>query len=208
MRSHNDKIPAREDCLAGRDVAIPVAGKNLVTGNEMCPPFADNLEVATFAMGCFWGAERRFWEQNGVVSTAVGYAGGHTPNPSYEEVCTGLTGHTEVVLVIFDPDQTSFASLLSVFWESHDPTQGMRQGNDVGTQYRSAVYCSSQFQFDTALKTSSNVQGQLNALGLGKITTEIELAPEFFYAEDYHQQYLIKNPNGYCGLKGTGICCE
>jgi peptide-methionine (S)-S-oxide reductase len=163
--------------------------------------------VATFALGCFWGAERRFWEQSGVVSTAVGYAGGHTPNPSYEEVCTGLTGHTEVVLVIFDPDQTSFETLLSVFWESHDPTQGMRQGNDVGTQYRSAVYCSSQLQLDMALRSSSKVQEQLTAMGLGKITTEMELTPEFFYAEDYHQQYLIKNPNGYCGLKGTGISC-
>lgn len=207
MRSHTDKIPHKEDCLPGRDVAMSVIGKHLVTGNRMRAPFADYLEVATFALGCFWGAERRFWEQSGVVSTAVGYAGGHTPNPSYEEVCTGLTGHTEVVLVIFDPDQTSFETLLSVFWESHDPTQGMRQGNDVGTQYRSAVYCSSQLQLDMALRSSSKVQEQLTAMGLGKITTEMELSPEFFYAEDYHQQYLIKNPNGYCGLKGTGISC-
>lgn len=207
MRSHTDKIPHKEDCLSGRDIAMSVIGNHLVTGNRMCAPFADYLEVATFALGCFWGAERRFWEQSGVVSTAVGYAGGHTPNPSYEEVCTGLTGHTEVVLVIFDPDQTSFETLLSVFWESHDPTQGMRQGNDVGTQYRSAVYCSSQLQLDMALRSSSKVQEQLTATGLGKITTEMELSPEFFYAEDYHQQYLIKNPNGYCGLKGTGISC-
>jgi peptide-methionine (S)-S-oxide reductase len=160
-----------------------------------------------FALGCFWGAERRFWEQNGVISTAVGYAGGYTPNPSYEEVCSGLTGHTEVVLVIFDPGQTSFESLLSVFWESHDPTQGMMQGNDLGTQYRSAVYCSSQLQLDIAKATSANVQKQLSNLGYGEITTEIELAPAFYYAEDYHQQYLIKNPGGYCGLKGTGISC-
>ena len=207
MRSQYDKIPAKEDCLTGREMAMAVAEKNLVTGHRMCPPFAANLEITMFALGCFWGAERRFWAQNGVISTAVGYAGGYTPNPSYEEVCSGLTGHTEVVLVIFDPGQTSFESLLSVFWESHDPTQGMMQGNDLGTQYRSAVYCSSQLQLDIAKATSANVQKQLSNLGYGEITTEIELASEFYYAEDYHQQYLIKNPGGYCGLKGTGISC-
>jgi peptide-methionine (S)-S-oxide reductase len=173
----------------------------------MEPPYGSSLETAVFAMGCFWGAERRFWEMEGVVSTAVGYAGGYTPNPTYEETCTGLTGHTEVVLVIFDPSVIGFQTLLAMFWESHNPTQGMRQGNDMGTQYRSAIYCSSAEQLDQALGSASVVQDKLTVLDYGEITTEIMLAPDFFYAEDYHQQYLAKNLMGYCGLKGTGISC-
>jgi peptide-methionine (S)-S-oxide reductase len=165
------------------------------------------LETAYFAMGCFWGAERRFWEQPGVVTSAVGYAGGHTPNPTYEETCTGMTGHTEVVLVVFDPALTSYEKLLAVFWEAHDPTQGMRQGNDRGSQYRSAIYCSSTQQLEAAMASAESVQLQLTGLGFGEITTEIMAAPEFFYAEEYHQQYLAKNPAGYCGLRGTGISC-
>jgi len=163
--------------------------------------------MAIFAMGCFWGAERRFWEQEGVVSTVVGYAGGVTPNPTYEETCTGLTGHTEVVMVIFDPAITTFDRLLSVFWEAHDPTQGMRQGNDQGSQYRSAIYATSDEQLTHIELSAIDVQAKLTALGLGAITTEMIPAPEFYYAEDYHQQYLIKNPAGYCGLRGTGITC-
>jgi peptide-methionine (S)-S-oxide reductase len=173
----------------------------------MTPPFQSHLHSAFFAMGCFWGAERRFWEQPGIYATVVGYAGGHTPNPTYEETCSGLTGHTEVVQVIFDSNLTSFENLLTVFWESHDPTQGMRQGNDLGTQYRSAIYCSSQEQLDKAKASVIDVQKKLTVLGLGSVTTEIQMAPTFYYAEDYHQQYLAKNPMGYCGLRGTGISC-
>jgi peptide-methionine (S)-S-oxide reductase len=206
-RSASSKIPRQENCLPGRETPVSVADTHLLTGQPMQPPYDSSLETAVFAMGCFWGAERRFWEMEGVVSTAVGYAGGYTPNPTYEETCTGLTGHTEVVLVIFDPSVIRFQALLAMFWESHNPTQGMRQGNDMGTQYRSAIYCSSAEQLDQALGSASVVQDKLTVLDYGEITTEIMLAPDFFYAEDYHQQYLAKNPMGYCGLKGTGITC-
>lgn len=193
--------------LPGRKEAMVISDVHLVTGQPLKPPFAEHLDMAIFAMGCFWGAERRFWEQEGVVSTVVGYAGGVTPNPTYEETCTGLTGHTEVVMVIFDPAITTFDRLLSVFWEAHDPTQGMRQGNDQGSQYRSAIYATSDEQLTHIELSAIDVQAKLTALGLGAITTEMMPAPEFYYAEDYHQQYLIKNPAGYCGLRGTGITC-
>ena len=193
--------------LPGRKEAMVISDVHLVTGQPLKPPFAEHLDMAIFAMGCFWGAERRFWEQEGVVSTVVGYAGGVTPNPTYEETCTGLTGHTEVVMVIFDPAITTFDRLLSVFWEAHDPTQGMRQGNDQGSQYRSAIYATSDEQLTHIELSAIDVQEKLTALGLGAITTEMMPAPEFYYAEDYHQQYLIKNPAGYCGLRGTGITC-
>ena len=196
------------DALPGREQAIEVTNQHAVNGQPIVGPFANGLQSVVFAMGCFWGAERRFWLQPGVVTTAVGYAGGYTPNPTYEETCSGLTGHTEVVLVVFDPQQTSLAKLLAVFWESHDPTQGMRQGNDRGTQYRSAIYCSDDTQLQACLNSAQMVQGLLNDRGFGDITTEISLAPTFYYAEDYHQQYLAKNPNGYCGLRGTGISCD
>ena len=199
-RSVSSKIPRQENCLPGRETPVSVADTHLLTGQPMKPPYGSSLETAVFAMGCFWGAERRFWEMEGVVSTAVGYAGGYTPNPTYEETCTGLTGHTEVVLVIFDPSVIGFQTLLAMFWESHNPTQGMRQGNDMGTQYRSAIYCSSAEQLDQALGSASVVQDKLTVLDYGEITTEIMLAPDFFYAEDYHQQYLAKNPMAYCGL--------
>jgi len=194
-----------EDALPGREQPILVSNLHLLSKQPIQPPFADNLQQAIFAMGCFWGAERRYWQQSGVVSTAVGYAGGYTPNPSYQEVCSGLTGHTEVVLVVFDPIEVGYGDLLKVFWESHDPTQGMRQGNDAGTQYRSAIYCTDPVQLQQAEASSKDVQSLLHDLGYGEITTEIREAPEFYYAEDYHQQYLAKNPQGYCGLRGTGI---
>jgi peptide-methionine (S)-S-oxide reductase len=200
-------LPSKEQCLAGRSASIDIVATHLITGQPMTPPFQSHLHSAFFAMGCFWGAERRFWEQPGIYATVVGYAGGHTPNPTYEETCSGLTGHTEVVQVIFDSNLTSFENLLTVFWESHDPTQGMRQGNDLGTQYRSAIYCSSQEQLDKAKASVIDVQKKLTVLGLGSVTTEIQMAPTFYYAEDYHQQYLAKNPMGYCGLRGTGISC-
>ena len=196
------------DALPGREQPLEVTNQHVVNGQPIVGPFADGLQSVVFAMGCFWGAERRFWLQPGVVTTAVGYAGGYTPNPTYEETCSGLTGHTEVVLVVFDPQQTSLDKLLAVFWESHDPTQGMRQGNDRGTQYRSAIYCSDDTQLQACLNSAQMVQGLLNERGFGDITTEIRLAPTFYYAEDYHQQYLAKNPNGYCGLRGTGISCD
>lgn len=194
-----------EDALPGRDQPIPVINNHYVTGQSIKPPFAGDLQQAVFAMGCFWGAERRFWQQEGVVSTAVGYAGGYTPNPSYEEVCSGFTAHTEVVLVVYDPKLITYQTLLKVFWESHDPTQGMRQGNDRGTQYRSAIYCRDKNQLEQALASAESVQNLLQERGYGDITSEICRAPSFYYAEDYHQQYLAKNPNGYCGLRGTGI---
>jgi peptide-methionine (S)-S-oxide reductase len=200
-------LPSKEQSLAGRSASIDIVATHLITGQPMTPPFERHLHSAFFAMGCFWGAERRFWEQPGIHATVVGYAGGHTPNPTYEETCSGLTGHTEVVQVIFDSNLTSFENLLTVFWESHDPTQGMRQGNDLGTQYRSAIYCSSQEQLDKAKASVIDVQKKLTVLGLGSVTTEIQMAPTFYYAEDYHQQYLAKNPMGYCGLRGTGISC-
>ena len=200
-------LPGKEQSLAGRSASIEIVATHLITGQPMTPPFQSHLHSAFFAMGCFWGAERRFWEQPGIHATVVGYAGGHTPNPTYEETCSGLTGHTEVVQVIFDSNLTSFENLLTVFWESHDPTQGMRQGNDLGTQYRSAIYCSSQEQLDKAKASVIDVQKKLTVLGLGSVTTEIQIAPTFYYAEDYHQQYLAKIPMGYCGLRGTGISC-
>jgi peptide-methionine (S)-S-oxide reductase len=196
-----------EDALKGRTGRMPVAPKHLVLGTPMLPPFPDGLESVVFGLGCFWGAERKYWQVKGVYSTAVGYAGGFTPNPSYEEVCSGLTGHTEAVLVVFDPAFVGLDELLRVFWESHDPTQGMRQGNDAGTQYRSAIYARTGAQLAAARASRDAYQARLSAAGFGPITTEIAPAGEFYYAEDYHQQYLAKNPNGYCGLGGTGVTC-
>jgi peptide-methionine (S)-S-oxide reductase len=195
------------DALPGRSQPLRVPERHHVNGERIQPPFAAGLAQAVFGLGCFWGAERLFWKLPGVVSTAVGYAGGYTPNPTYEEVCSGRTGHTEVVLVLYDPARTSFEALLQAFWEAHDPTQGMRQGNDVGTQYRSAIYVSSPEQLAAANASKRAYQARLSTAGLGTITTEIRTAPPFFYAEDYHQQYLAKNPNGYCGLAGTGVTC-
>lgn len=202
------RMPSPEDALPGRtDQAMRVPEKHTVLHNALTPPWPEGLEQAVFGLGCFWGAERKFWEIPGVYTTAVGYAGGYTPNPSYEEVCTGLTGHTEAVLVIYDPKQVSYEQLLKVFWESHDPTQGMRQGNDVGTQYRSAIYTYSPEQKAAAEKSRVLFQTGLSDAGYDEITTEIADAPEFYYAEPYHQQYLDKNPMGYCGLGGTGVTC-
>lgn len=199
-------LPTAEQALPGRSEALPVSDTHHVNGHPIKPPFPAGLQQAVFGLGCFWGAERRFWQQSGVFSTAVGYAGGFTPNPTYDEVCSGLTGHTEVVLVVFDPQQTSFDALLKVFWEAHNPTQGMRQGNDQGTQYRSAIYCQDEAQLSAAKASLARFQAELDKAGLGSITTEIAEAPTFYYAETYHQQYLAKNPNGYCGLGGTGVC--
>lgn len=200
-------MPSADEALPGRDESMPVTNRHFVNGHPIKPPFPENLEMAMFGLGCFWGAERKFWETNGVYTTAVGYAGGHTPNPTYHEVCTGRTGHNEVVRVIYDPATVSYAELLKVFWEAHDPTQGMRQGNDVGTQYRSGIYTYTREQQEIAEKSLQAYQEALNESGMGKITTEIISAPEFYYAEDYHQQYLAKNPGGYCGLGGTGVTC-
>ena len=201
------RLPRQEDALPGRPDAMPVPDKHFVNGHPLTPPFPAGLEQAVFGMGCFWGEERKFWEAPGVYTTAVGYAGGYTPNPTYREVCSGMTGHTEVVLVVFDPGQTSYDAMLKIFWENHDPTQGMRQGNDVGTQYRSAVYTFSPEQKRAAESTRAAFQDRLTAAGHGRITTEIADAPPFYYAEDYHQQYLAKNPGGYCGIGGTGVSC-
>ena len=197
---------SREDALEGRPAQMPVAAKHVVLGTPMQPPFP-GMEVATFGLGCFWGAERKFWQAPGVHSTAAGYAGGFTPNPIYEEVCSGLTGHSEVVQVVFDPNVTSYEAFLKVFWENHDPTQGMRQGGDVGTQYRSAIYWHSEAQRAAAEQSRDAFQARLAEAGYGPITTEIAAAGPFYYAEDYHQQYLSKNPQGYCGLGGTGVSC-
>jgi len=186
---------------------MPVPASHFVNGNPIAAPFPEGFEQAVFGLGCFWGAERKFWQAPGVFTTAVGYAGGYTPNPTYREGCSGMTGHTEVVLVVFDPKVTSYDAILKVFWENHDPTQGMRQGNDVGTQYRSAIYTSSEAQREKALAARAMFQDRLTAAGYDRITTEIAPAPPFYYAEDYHQQYLAKNPNGYCGLGGTGVSC-
>ena len=199
-------LPTKEQALPGRETPMALPETHFVNGNPLLGPFLDDVGFAIFGLGCFWGAERRFWQQPGVYSTAVGYAGGHTPNPTYEEVCSGLTGHTEVVLVVFDPQVTGYAALLKVFWEAHNPTQGMRQGNDSGTQYRSAIYCHGSEQLTAALASQEAFQQALTAAGQGLITTEIAAAPAFFYAEAYHQQYLAKNPGGYCGLGGTGVC--
>ena len=200
-------IPSVDQALPGRDTAISISNMHFVNQQPLKPPFAPGLSSVVFGLGCFWGAERRFWQQPGVLTTAVGYAGGFTPNPTYEEVCSGGTGHSEVVLVVFDAAETSFEKLLAVFWEAHDPTQGMRQGNDIGTQYRSVIYCTDTAQVAAANASAERVQEQLHELGFDAITTEIQLAPPFFYAEEYHQQYLAKNPGGYCGLRGTGITC-
>ncbi|PAU56323.1 peptide-methionine (S)-S-oxide reductase MsrA [Pseudomonas indica] len=204
--AHKLELPTAEQALPGRDTPMPVPEAHYVNGNPLQPPFPADLQQAVFGLGCFWGAERRFWQQPGVWTTAVGYAGGVTPNPTYDEVCSGLTGHTEVVLVVFDPQVTSYEALLKVFWEAHNPTQGMRQGNDVGTQYRSAIYTFDAAQRAAAESTRERFQAELTKAGLGEITTEIADAPPFYYAEAYHQQYLAKNPNGYCGLGGTGVC--
>jgi peptide-methionine (S)-S-oxide reductase len=201
------RLPRPDQALPGRDAVMPVTDAHAVNGARLKPPFPEGLEQAVFGMGCFWGAERKFWQAPGVYSTAVGYAGGYTPNPTYKEVCSGMTGHTEVVLVVFDPKVTSYDAMLKVFWENHDPTQGMRQGNDVGTQYRSAIYAFSPSQRAAAETSRAAFQDRLTGAGFGRITTEIADAPPFYYAEDYHQQYLHKNPDGYCGLGGTGVSC-
>ena len=200
------EMPQPDKALPGRDVSMPLTDRHYVNGNPLQPPFPDGFEQAVFGLGCFWGAERRFWEQPGVYTTAVGYAAGYTPNPTYQEVCSGQTGHNEVVLVVYDPAVISYRDLLKVFWEAHDPTQGMRQGNDVGTQYRSGIYTYSDAQRDLAIATRQEFATALAEAGHGAITTEICSAGEFYYAEDYHQQYLAKNPGGYCGLGGTGVC--
>jgi peptide-methionine (S)-S-oxide reductase len=201
------RLPRPEDALPGRSQAMQVPETHFVNGHRLMPPFPAGHEIAMFGMGCFWGAEKMFWEAAGVYTTAVGYAGGYTPNATYKEVCSGMTGHTEVVFVVFDPAQTSYDSMLKIFWEGHDPTQGMRQGNDVGTQYRSAIYTFSEEQKRTAEASRAAYQDRLTAARYGRITTEIEDAPPFYYAEDYHQQYLAKNPGGYCGHGGTGVSC-
>ncbi|NEQ31875.1 MAG: peptide-methionine (S)-S-oxide reductase MsrA [Leptolyngbya sp. SIO4C5] len=201
------EMPSADKALPGREESMPVPEKHFVNGNRLTPPYPDGLKTALFGLGCFWGAERKFWQLDGVYSTAVGYAAGHTPNPTYREVCSGMTGHNEVVKVVYDPEKISYEELLKVFWESHNPTQGMRQGNDVGTQYRSGIYVYSEEQRQQAEASRAAYQQALKQSGYGDITTEIIEAPEFYYAEDYHQQYLAKNPGGYCGLGGTNVAC-
>jgi len=196
------RMVTAEEALKGREHVMPISGIHTVTGNSMLLPAPEGMQTAVFGMGCFWGAERVFWRLPGVFSTAVGYAGGFTPNPLYEEVCSGMTGHSEVVLVIFDPQQISYQQLLNAFWGSHDPTQGMRQGNDIGTQYRSVIYTTTEEQLALALASQTQAQQRLDAAGLGPVTTEIKPLTDFYYAEEYHQQYLDKNPNGYCGIRG------
>jgi peptide-methionine (S)-S-oxide reductase len=205
--SHKLKLPSPEEALPGRSERMLVPKAHFVNGAPLEPPFPEGTELALFGLGCFWGAERKFWKMTGVVSTCVGYAGGFTPNPTYQEVCSGRTGQTEVVRVAFDPKKVTYEELLRVFWESHDPTQGMRQGNDAGTQYRSAIYAHGEEQKEKAEGSREAYQKALDAAGHGAITTQIATAPEFYYAEDYHQQYLGKNPQGYCGLGGTGVAC-
>ncbi len=200
-------MPRPGETLPGRAERMPVPERHFVNGNRMVPPFPEGMERALFGLGCFWGAEKAFWKLPGVYATAVGYAGGSTPNPTYREVCTGMTGHAEVVLVVFDPKAVRYEDLLRAFWESHDPTQGMRQGNDVGTQYRSAIYAFGEAQRRAAEASRDAYQRKLSEAGYGRITTEIRDAPELYYAEEYHQQYLAKNPEGYCGLGGTGVSC-
>jgi peptide-methionine (S)-S-oxide reductase len=209
-RAREARVPSPAEALPGRPERLRVAPKHAVLGTPMEPPFTarpDGARMAVFGMGCFWGAEKKLWQAPGVISTQVGYAGGSTPNPTYQEVCSGMTGHTEVVRVVFDPTKTSYEELLRIFWENHDPTQGMRQGNDAGTQYRSAVYTEDASQLKAAEASRAAYETRLAAAGYGPITTEIRPAPEFYYAEDYHQQYLAKNPDGYCGLGGTGVGC-
>src|SRR3989441_13205896 len=200
-------MPTVDEALPGRDLEMPVANRHAVNETPLKPPFPAGLEEAVFGMGCFWGAERKFWQLPGVYTTAVGYTAGHTPNPTYREVCSGMTGHTEAVLVVFDPKVIRYEDLLKAFWENHDPTQGIRQGNDVGTQYRSAVYTEGELQAKSAEASRDAYQDVLRKAGHGDITTEIRQAPEFYHAEDYHQHYLAKNPNGYCGIGGTGVSC-
>lgn len=202
------QLPSINEALPGRDKPMPVENRHFIYGHPLLPPFPENMEQAMFGLGCFWGAERKFWVESGVYVTAVGYAGGYTPNPSYEEVCTGMTGHNEVVMVVYEPYMIGYEALLNIFWESHDPTQGMRQGNDIGTQYRSGIYVFNDQQRSIAQASLENYQGRLNAAGFTAITTEIVDAPTFYYAESYHQQYLAKNPTGYCGLGGTGVRCS
>ncbi|MBK8816164.1 MAG: peptide-methionine (S)-S-oxide reductase MsrA [Methylococcaceae bacterium] len=202
------ELPNPDNCLPGRDTPMPVINRHYVLGNPIAPPFPENMETVLFGLGCFWGAERKFWQYPGIFSTSVGYSGGITPNPTYKEVCTGLTGHNEVVRVVFDPSIVCFDDLLSLFWQSHNPTQGMSQGNDIGTQYRSAIYTSNPAQWDAAVKSRDHYQQRLKESGFGEITTEILAASEFYYAEDYHQQYLAKNPDGYCGIGGLGVCYD
>ena len=200
-------MPTAADALPGRSTPMPITNRHFVNGNPLQPPFPAGLELALFGMGCFWGAERKFWQLQGVYSTSVGYAAGLTPNPTYREVCSGMTGHNEVVRVVYDPQVISYETLLKTFWESHNPTQGMRQGNDVGTQYRSGIYTDSDAQKQAAETSLVAYQEALTQAGYGSITTEVLNAPEFYYAEDYHQQYLAKNPGGYCGLGGTNVAC-
>ena len=206
-RDKKTALPGPDEALPGRTEIMPVPETHFVNGHALGGPFAEHLEQAVFALGCFWGAERIFWQTPGVFTTAVGYAGGLTPNPDYQEVCSGLTGHSEVVLVVFDPEKISYEQLLTVFWESHNPTQGMRQGNDIGTQYRSAIYTFSDAQASQAQRSQAAYQSELSVADYGGITTEILPLDQFYYAEDYHQQYLAKNPGGYCGIGGTGINC-
>jgi len=201
-------MPSSADALTGRTDVMPVSNQHFVNGHSIKPPFPEQMQMAMFGLGCFWGAEHKFWAIDSVYSTAVGYAGGYTPNPKYDEVCTGRTGHNEVVRVVFNKEDVAFESLLTIFWESHDPTQGMRQGNDTGTQYRSGIYTYNDAQQQLAESSRDQYQMLLTAAGHGEITTEIIAAPEFYYAEDYHQQYLAKNPGSYCGLGGTGISCQ
>jgi len=208
MFARQPVLPAPAEALPGREAPLPTAETHAVNGRPLKGPWPEGLQTAIVGMGCFWGAERKFWQMDGVWVTAVGYAGGYTPNPTYKEVCSGGTGHTEVVLVVFDPAKTSYDAILKAFWENHDPTQGMRQGGDIGTQYRSAIYTTSAEQAAAAEASREGYQAALRAAGKGAITTEIRPAPEFFYAEDYHQQYLDKNPGGYCGLGGTGVACQ
>jgi len=202
------EMPTSGEALPGREEKLPVAERHYVNGNTLQAPFPDGMQQALFGLGCFWGAERKFWEAQGVYTTAVGYAGGDTLNPTYQEVCSGMTGHNEVVLVVFDPSLTSYEALLKIFWEAHNPTQGMQQGNDVGTQYRSGIYVYNDAQQQAAMATRDRYQSRLRGSAPGEITTEIIKAPPFYYAEDYHQQYLAKNPGGYCGLGGTGVCLD
>ena len=207
FKSKPSTIPSASEALPGRDAPMPVTDQHFVNGASLKGPYPAGAQTIYFGLGCFWGAERLFWELPGVIVTAVGYQGGSTPNPTYDEVCSGLTGHTEAVKVVYDPAQIRLEALLKTFWEEHDPTQGMRQGNDLGTQYRSAIYTTTPEQAETVEKSQQMFQQALSAKGLGRITTEVAPAGEFFYAETYHQQYLAKNPNGYCGLQGTGVSC-
>jgi len=206
--SNKNQMVTAAEALPGRAEQMPVNYSHYESGHSMTPPFPEGMQEIVLGLGCFWGAERRFWVQSGVYITAVGYAGGYTENPTYEEVCSGLTGHTEVVRIVFDPTKTTLQQLLNIFWEAHDPTQGMRQGNDQGSQYRSAIYCTDDEQLGLVLQSRDSYQKALEQAGLAAITTEITLAESFYYAEDYHQQYLAKNPGGYCGLTGTGVSCS